>query len=444
MEIATADREANYKADKPEHEIVYEHLKGLSVLIADDEGMIGDVLKTGLALRLGFTPDIVDTGDAAIERLRARPYALLITDLKMPGLHGFDLVRAARSIHPHMGIIVMTGYRMEFPYLEAIRAGANDFINKPFPIEELEAKIHRVVIENLALRDRERAARKYRSLFQYSVEGMVILDDDTFAIENANHTFCELIKMAPDELSQRAVFDLCEEAERIRLEHWLGMCKRIGRGRMNGIVFIRPDGTQVFVDMSVSVIAAEDDKILLLSFTDVTDKLQIEQQLANAAQRDELTGLYNKRSFNTRLEGAVAQGRRGDDVALLMFDLDNFKRCNDTYGHQVGDKLLKQVGQAIHASIRGQARDEGFRNGGDEFAVLLYGAPLAASVAAAERMQAEFAKQEAYGTTMSIGVCMYRDGMGAEELVKSADEALYKAKRAGKNAVAVADVPPAA
>ena len=419
--------------------ITFEHLRNIKILIADDEGMVGDVLKSGLALRLGCTPEIVNSGDAAIARLNEEPFTLLITDLKMPGISGFELVREARKTHPYISIIVMTGYRNLFPYLEAIRAGANDFIHKPFPLEELEAKIHRVVLERMALRDRERGERKYRGLFQHSSDGLMILDDATLCIEDSNLAARELLKLDAHEVNGRAVFEFCEDADRIRMEHWLGMCKKIGRGRMNGISFNRPDATTAHADVTVSVIEAEGESIVLLSLTDVTDKLKIEQQLADAAQRDELTGLYNKRSFNTRLEGAVARGKRGEEVVLLMIDLDNFKRCNDTHGHQVGDKLLKQVGGAIHASIRAHERDEGFRNGGDEFAVLLYGAPLAASLRISERIQAEFAKQEAYGTSMSIGVCPFREGMSAADLAKASDDALYKAKRAGKNAVAVAD-----
>lgn len=416
-----------------------EHLSGIRILIADDEGMVGDVLRSGLSLRLGCEPEVVGTGDAAMERLRTGNFDLLITDLRMPGIHGFELVRAARQAHGQIGILVMTGYRNEFPYLEAIRAGANDFIHKPFPLEELEAKIHRIVIEAKAYRERVRSERKYRGLFQHSSDGLVILDENTLCIEDTNHAFRDFVERPNSELLGQPLSSLCDEPDRLRLEHWLGMCLRVGRGRMNGITFQMPGGRAAFADITVSVIHAEDDKIMLVSTTDVTEKLKIEQQLADAAQRDELTGLYNKRSFNTRLEGAVARGARGEQVSLLMIDLDNFKRCNDTYGHQIGDKLLKQVGEAVHASIRAQERDEGFRNGGDEFAVLLYGAPPASSVMIAERIQAEFAKQEAYGTSMSIGVCPWREGMTASDLARIADEALYKAKRAGKNTVALAD-----
>jgi len=417
----------------------FAHLAGLRILLADDEGMITDVLKKGLASRLSCTPEVVGTGDQALSRIEEGGIGLFITDMRMPGTQGFALVAEVRRRFPSLPVIVMTGYRNEFPYLEAIRAGANDFICKPFPIEELEAKIHRVLIEAKALLERERSERKYRNLFQHSADGMVMVDYDTFEIEDANAAFREMLKTTMSDLRCKPVFEFCDSADAVRLGHWLGMVKHIGKGRMNGIEFKRPDGTRAFLDLSVSVTRAEEDYILLISFTDVTDKLQVEQQLADAAQRDELTGLYNKRTFNNRLEGAVAAARRGGEIALFMIDLDNFKRCNDTHGHQIGDKLLKQVGGAIHASIRAQQRDEGFRNGGDEFAVLVYEADIEACIHIAERIQSEFAAQECYGTTMSIGVCPFREGMTSDALVKAADEALYKAKRLGKNAIAIAD-----
>lgn len=415
------------------------HLAGLQVLIADDEAMVTDMLRTGLARHLGCIPEVVASGDIALSLLDSTPFGLFITDMRMPGTQGFELVAEARRRYPNLSIIVMTGYRNEFPYLEAIRAGANDFICKPFPIEELEAKIHRVIIESQALLARERSERKYRNLFQHSTDGMVIVDYDTFQVEDANVAFREMLKVSQLDVLGKPVFDFCDQADALRLGHWLGMVKHIGKGRMNGIEFQRPDGSRAFLDLTVSVTRAEDDYILLISFTDVTDKLQIEQQLADAAQRDELTGLYNKRTFNNRLQAATSAARRGGEVALFMIDLDNFKRCNDTFGHQTGDKVLKQMGTAIHKSVRAQQRDEGFRNGGDEFAVIVYDADAEACLQIAERIRAEYAAQECHGTTMSIGICAMQEGMSADALVKAADAALYKAKHMGKNAIAFAD-----
>jgi diguanylate cyclase (GGDEF)-like protein len=134
----------------------------------------------------------------------------------------------------------------------------------------------------------------------------------------------------------------------------------------------------------------------------------------------------------------ASASEKGAPLALLMIDLDNFKRCNDTNGHQTGDTLLKSVGDVIKKSIRITAYDEGFRCGGDEFAVLLHNFSPSGFVVVAERMQHEFDKVERFGTTMSIGVAEYRPGMNSGELIEAADKALYAAKAMGKNAISYA------
>src|SRR5690606_8688919 len=96
----------------------------------------------------------------------------------------------------------------------------------------------------------------------------------------------------------------------------------------------------------------------------------------------------------------------GVPLSLVMIDLDNFKRCNDTHGHQAGDELLRSLGALIQHSIR-TATDEGFRIGGDEFAVLMHGADVETAAVVAERLRREFAGGEVHGTTLSIGVAQW-------------------------------------
>jgi diguanylate cyclase (GGDEF)-like protein len=117
-------------------------------------------------------------------------------------------------------------------------------------------------------------------------------------------------------------------------------------------------------------------------------------------------------------------------------DLDNFKQCNDTYGHQTGDEVLRTLGGIIRRSVRAHT-DEGFRFGGDEFAVILFGATAEVGGNIAERMRAEFVAGSTYGTTISIGVVQYARPKSASEFIGQADEALYAAKANGKNTIVV-------
>ncbi len=192
----------------------------------------------------------------------------------------------------------------------------------------------------------------------------------------------------------------------------------------------------MFVDVTASYIKSEYQPSILVAFKDVTEKREVEHQLAEAAQKDQLTGLYNKRSFQTRLAWAAKNTRETRSfLSLLLIDLDNFKQVNDTHGHQVGDELLVSVGAAIQKCLRSATSDQAFRFGGDEFAALLHGADLDNSNTVAQRIQSEFARVETYGTTMSIGLAMFQEDMSIDRFVRLADEALYRAKADGKNTV---------
>ena len=117
-----------------------------NLLIVDDEMEIGRGLRD-LLLNLGFNADFIGNGKHALEQLRDEKYTFLITDISMPELDGIELIKTVRRQAPHINIIAMTGYDKNHTYMDVINAGANDFITKPFKIDEMEAKIKRILIE---------------------------------------------------------------------------------------------------------------------------------------------------------------------------------------------------------------------------------------------------------------------------------------------------------
>ncbi len=165
-----------------------------------------------------------------------------------------------------------------------------------------------------------------------------------------------------------------------------------------------------------------------------------EQQYRHASLSDPLTGIGNRRSFIDAGQALLQRGRlRGEPVALLLCDLDFFKRLNDTFGHQAGDRALIDFGQVIARRMRRQ--DVFGRIGGEEFACLLTDADALVAREVAERIRAEFAAMpfaEQGRLSVSIGVAATTSRYELDELLAQADRALYVAKAAGRNCTRLA------
>jgi diguanylate cyclase (GGDEF)-like protein len=172
-------------------------------------------------------------------------------------------------------------------------------------------------------------------------------------------------------------------------------------------------------------------------FEDVTDERNAQMTIQFLAERDSLTGLFNRRSFNTALQQAVEQAP-DTRMALVYVDLDNFKLINDLRGHQQGDKVLIDIASKLSAATR--STDVVARIGGDEFVVLVKDIKPDEQAAWCDRLLMQLTTAVSDGTeagpiaTCSIGLAWYpNDGTNAEQLLAAADEAMYDAKRAGKN-----------
>jgi diguanylate cyclase (GGDEF)-like protein len=164
------------------------------------------------------------------------------------------------------------------------------------------------------------------------------------------------------------------------------------------------------------------------------------------AQLDGLTGLYNHRVFKERLEQEVnRRSRTGKPLSLIMLDIDHFKHFNDNHGHQAGDAVLKELAAVIKGQCRYTTMDMCFRYGGEEFAVLLSELELAVALKVAERMR-RVVERHSFGiksrfpetsVTVSLGVAGMSEGddLRPEELLKQADDALYRSKKGGRNRV---------
>jgi diguanylate cyclase (GGDEF)-like protein len=171
------------------------------------------------------------------------------------------------------------------------------------------------------------------------------------------------------------------------------------------------------------------------------------RRVASQAKTDSLTGLANRWAFDEELALEWRRAERvGDPLSLILLDIDNFKSVNDTYGHQVGDAVLRRVGEVIAGNVR--QVDLAARYGGEEFGVIVPETDLGGAIELAERLRSVLAAEQVelpdggvLSVTASLGAAVKSDLPGGEELVAAADERLYEAKRSGKNRVAPAPEP---
>jgi diguanylate cyclase (GGDEF)-like protein len=194
--------------------------------------------------------------------------------------------------------------------------------------------------------------------------------------------------------------------------------------------------------VAVSLVTTADGTSHLVGqIQDITERRAHLEHLRHMADHDPLTGLLNRRAFGRELSAHIARGQRyGVTGALLMFDLDNFKQHNDSHGHGAGDELLIALAECLRARLR--ATDVTCRLGGDEFAVLLTNAdaPHARMVTESllEHIRDIVGREPVAGdegVTASIGlVCLDRlDALTPEAVMRAADQAMYEAKRRGRN-----------
>jgi diguanylate cyclase (GGDEF)-like protein len=192
----------------------------------------------------------------------------------------------------------------------------------------------------------------------------------------------------------------------------------------------------------------ENQRLLINAFAELTAlalaNVRLRENLRYQSIRDPLTGLYNRRYLDDFLFKQIHQAERSkSSLSILMMDLDHFKKINDTYGHDAGDAVLKELGKILQNDIR--LGDIAARYGGEEFIIMLYGVDVEVALRRAEAIRQavtmlhiKYGAQDVGPITICIGVSIYpTDGKSPEELIEAADKALYYVKKNGRNKVAL-------
>jgi len=208
-------------------------------------------------------------------------------------------------------------------------------------------------------------------------------------------------------------------------------------------------GEIILLNLSISEMKNDYNQIIGLVVTakDITEKKKLEMELvkknellSKLASTDSLTELYNVRYFYEQLIKEINRIKRTPDrkLSLMLMDIDHFKELNDTEGHQMGDSVLKALGQVIKACIRKDI-DSGYRYGGDEFAVILPDTDKLHARVVADRIQKQFGAFKFGRVSLSIGIAEAKAGETEKVLVKRVDECMYRSKREGGALIIIED-----
>jgi len=307
-----------------------------------------------------------------------------------------------------------------------------------------EPKYFIAVIEDITLRKQAADAlleseQLYRSVINTAAEGFWMIDSQLRTIE-VNDSLCKMLGYSREEMLGKTPFDFVDEEN---LKIFKEQTAKIpGTSHRNyDIVLKAKGGKDVYTRFNATTIRdLSNNYINSFAFvTDITEYKQAEKMLNYMAYYDALTDLPNRTLLNDRFKIAIAHARRNNEMlAVLFVDLDDFKNVNDTYGHAIGDQLLKGFAKRLKDCLREE--DTVARLGGDEFILLLSGIrhPEDASKAAQKIISALetpfiYEGHELH-VTSGIGISLYpRDGEDSQTLLRKGDTALYRAKERGRN-----------
>ncbi|MCD6060869.1 MAG: response regulator/sensory box [Moraxellaceae bacterium] len=397
-----------------------------------------------------------NSGAEGLKLMLQRDFALVLLDVQMPELDGFEVAEIIRS-NPRTAatpIIFLTALSKEQRYIfRGYETGAVDYLFKPIDPVILRSKVrvflelerkNRILRESLRLLQEERDHNQ--ALLRSLSEGLLGITPSG-NIFYANPMAEQMLGRPITDLIGHRLTDIFvltnEEGTEVKwpLAEFLSVCARGERAHRDDL-FMRRGDVQVAVEVTANPLLPDIGGVagIVVLFRDVSSRRQQEKVLKHMATLDPLTGLSNRAEFEYQLEERMADANRNEiSLALLYLDLDRFKAINDTHGHSAGDQVLTTVAERMRNCLRGS--DLVARLGGDEFVIVLQGGDprRAAALVAGKILQAlartiELEDGNTVQTGTSIGIAVYPDdSTRADELIKGADQAMYQAKTAGRN-----------
>ncbi len=445
-----------------------------NILIVDDLPDNLRLLRDTL-MKEGYKVRSATTGAMAIRVAQSPSIELILLDIKLPDIDGYEVCKQLKSNDQTapIPIIFLSALNETVNKVQGLEVGGVDYIAKPFQVEEVLARVEthltiqrlqkslqeqnlsliKEMEENQRLKDIYFAEKELAQVTLQSIGDAVITTDAQGNIKYFNPVAKRLTGWQDQEsegIPIDTIFSIINEVTRKPVDNPINEALKEGKivDLANSTILISCDGTEYPIEDSAAPIRDRQGQIIgaVMVFSDVTKTRSLANQVSWEASHDALTGLTNRRGFERQLIEAIAAVKNSQDSnqqhALCYLDLDQFKIVNDTVGHLAGDELLCQVSALLQKGVR--ANDLLARLGGDEFGLLLTQCPLSQAVQIAENIkdllhQFRFVwDNKIFMIGVSIGVvAIDKSSRDMMEILGAADAACYAAKSRGRNSVHV-------
>jgi diguanylate cyclase (GGDEF)-like protein len=483
---------------------ISKHRQDFIIYVVDDEESIQEILKETLATA-GYQVETFPTGEAALARIQEAPPHLILSDIRMPGISGIQLLEKVKALSRDIEFIIMTSHASLETAVNAMKLGAYDYMYKPFEnladvlatadrtiesvymrleneqlVEELAEKNKLLATVNQRISQENQEITLVNALMQQLTQK---LDPDAVLQAFLDHTsnligglpvlffkfmpaYTSLVvshasKLPAAQLRNVGVnlqaFDVKKVPELLmqpdKIPQLGELMKELFKiQQFHALPFIHQE-QPLGVVVPFSAVPDASIRRLMESFAQMTrvsfDNAMMAKRIHEMAIKDPLTGLYNRRYFNEKLEEEMHRSRRTHyPLSLIYLDIDHFKKYNDTNGHPMGDVIIKSVAQILQKTSR--KTDIVARLGGEEFAILCPHTARDGAAIKAEKVRLTVEstkfphgeKQPMGKVSVSLGVSEFPSVVSdSQSLIRSADDALYKVKQAGRNRVCLAEVP---
>ncbi|MDE1166162.1 MAG: EAL domain-containing protein [Pseudomonas sp.] len=426
-----------------------------TLLIVDDEPTVRKLLEV-LLQNQGYRTLVAGSGEQALALVEQQPPDLILLDIMMPGMDGYEVARQlkANGETSNIPIIMLSALGDHGARLSGLEAGAEDFLSKPVESGELWLRVrnllrlkafgdylksHSLMLEE-QLQQRTIDLERFRSAMDASGDAIFLINRSTMQLIEFNRRACQVLGYTADELLRITPAQLSDASSEQLEQLYDQIIAGSGPSEPEETRLHCKGGAHIPVEIHRQAYKSAEDWIIVGIAHDISQRKEADQRMLKMAHYDTLTGLPNRDLFFTTLHMGLTQAALSHwQLAVVTVDLDNFKHINQTLGHLQGDQVLAELARRLSDCLN--ASDTLGRMDGDEFAMILIirqgqAGPQQMVERIREALRAPFPLAgQATAMTASIGIALYpEDGTQGTELIRHANTAMNRAKKLGGDA----------